>query len=103
MAIVVAAAVVCVALQWVVSSDAVRSRVMHTLAQTFGRSVEVSSISLAVLPQPGISVRGIAVAEDARFDPAAFLTVDEVVLVPGIRGCCAKRLSRASWSCGRHT
>ena len=65
------------AVPWLVDTPRVQAYVSGAVAQSLGRPVRFSSLSVSVLPIPAVRLRGLQIAEDPRFGPGAFLTVND--------------------------
>jgi AsmA protein len=83
-ALLVAAAVLVVlgvgalaAVPWLVDTPRVQAYLSGAVAQSIGRSVRFSSLAVSVFPTPAVRLRGLQIAEDPRFGPGAFLTVND--------------------------
>jgi uncharacterized protein involved in outer membrane biogenesis len=56
-----------------------RSQVGIALSRAVGRDVTIGSVSLRLLPQPGVTMENVVVAEDPRFGAEPMLRANEVV------------------------
>src|SRR5262245_43070003 len=65
------------AVPWLVDTPRVQAYLSGALGQSLGRPVRFSSLSVSVLPVPAMRLRGLQIAEDPRFGPGAFLTVND--------------------------
>jgi hypothetical protein len=85
--LVVAAAA---ALPYLVDTPRIQAYIATTAAQTLGRPVRFSSVSLRLLPLPAVALRDLEVAEDPKFGTAPFLKLDtgrvRLKLLPLLRG-----------------
>ncbi|HEU4371234.1 MAG TPA: AsmA family protein [Methylomirabilota bacterium] len=79
-----------VALPYVVDTPRIQAYVATSAAQTLGRPVRFSSVSLRVLPLPAVELRDLEVAEDPKFGPGPFLKLEtgriRLRLLPLLRG-----------------
>lgn len=62
-----------------VSVTRYRLRVGGALSRALGRDVTIGSVSLRLLPQPGVTLENFVVAEDPRFGAEPMLRANEVV------------------------
>jgi AsmA family/AsmA-like C-terminal region len=65
-----------VAVPFLVDTPRIQAYIATTAAQTLGRPVKFSSVSLRVLPLPAVELHELEVAEDPKFGTAPFLRLD---------------------------
>ena len=65
------------AVPWLVDTPRVQAYLTGAVAQSLGRPVRFSSLSVSVLPAPAVRLRGLQIAEDPRFGAGAFVTVND--------------------------
>jgi len=58
--------------------DSLRSRIAGSISRALGRPVEVSSVSLRFLPQPGFDLENFVVYDDPAFSSEPILRAQEV-------------------------
>ena len=75
-ALVAVVAVALVAVPYLVDTPRIQAYIASTAAQTLGRPVKFSSVSLRVLPLPSIELHDLEVADDPRFASTPFLRLD---------------------------
>ncbi len=61
-----------------VSLNRFRGRVSSTLSQSVGRPVTIGSVGMQLLPQPGLNLQDLAVADDPEFSAEPLLHADAV-------------------------
>src|SRR5262245_22491022 len=74
--LVVVVGAAAVAVPFLVDTPRIQAYIATTAAQTFGRPVKFSSVSLRVLPLPAVELHELEVAEDPKFGTAPFLRLD---------------------------
>jgi hypothetical protein len=75
-ALVVLVAAAAVAVPYLVDTPRIQAYIATTAAQTLGRPVKFSSVSLRVLPLPAVELHELEVAEDPKFGTTPFLRLD---------------------------
>ncbi len=81
-----------------VSITRYRSQVTGALSRALGREVTVGSVSLRLLPQPGITLQDFVVREDPRFGAEPMLHASEVVATLRVSSMWRGRFEVASLS-----
>ena len=76
-ALVALALALLVAVPYFVDVPQIQAYIAQSATQALGRPVKFSSLSLSVLPLPGLVLKDLQVAEDPRFGSAPFLSVGE--------------------------
>ena len=81
-------------------ADSLRSRISGSISTALGRQVEVSSVSLRFLPQPGFDLENFVVHDDQAFGAEPVLRAQEVTAVLRLTSLLRGRLeiSRLSLS-----
>jgi hypothetical protein len=59
-------------------ADGLRTRIVRSISLALGRPVEVASVSLRLLPQPGFELQNFVVHDDSAFSAEPMLRADEV-------------------------
>lgn len=59
-------------------ADRLRTRIVHSISLALGRQVDVSSVTLRLLPQPGFELENFVVHDDPAFSAEPMLRADEV-------------------------
>jgi hypothetical protein len=77
-------------------ANRLRSRIVESISQALGRSVEVSSVSLRFLPQPGFELENFVVHDDPAFGPEPVLRAQEVTALLRISSLVRGRLEIAT-------
>jgi AsmA protein len=78
--------------------DGLKTRITRSLGIALGRQVEVSSVSLRFLPQPGFDLENFVVHDDAELSAEPMLRSTEVVAALRIRSLLRGRLEIARLS-----
>jgi AsmA family len=79
-------------------ANRLRSRIVMAISQALGRSVEVSSVSLRFLPQPGFELENFVVHDDPAFGAEPVLRAQEVTALLRIGSLLRGRLEIATLS-----
>jgi hypothetical protein len=81
-------------------ADSFKSRISGSISRALGRQVEVSSVSLRFLPQPGFDLENFVVHDDPAFGAEPVLRAQEVIAVLRVTSLLRGRLeiSRLSLS-----
>jgi AsmA protein len=75
-AVVLLAAAAIAAVPWLVDVPRVQALIAANASQALGRPVRFASLSVSVLPLPGVTLHQLEVAEDPQFGAKPFLTLD---------------------------
>jgi uncharacterized protein involved in outer membrane biogenesis len=68
------------AVPYLVDLPRVRTLIAHSASQALGRPVRFSAVSVQLVPWPAVELRGLEVAEDPRFGPTPFVTLERGVV-----------------------
>jgi hypothetical protein len=79
-------------------ANRLRSRIVNSASMALGRSVDVSSVSLRFLPQPGFELENFVVHDDPAFGAEPMLQAQEVTALVRISSLLRGRLEIASLS-----
>jgi len=79
-------------------ANRLRSRIVGSISLALGRSVEVSSVSLRFLPQPGFELENFVVHDDPTFGAEPVLRAQEVTALLRMRSLLRGRLEIATLS-----
>lgn len=75
-AIVLLAIAAAAALPYLVDAPRVQSLIAQTASQALGRPVRFRDVTVRAIPRPSVELIGLEVAEDPRFGPGPFLSLD---------------------------
>jgi len=79
-AVVILITAAAAALPYLIDTPRVQSLIAANAAHALGRPVTFTSMKVTVFPRPAVELRDLAVAEDPRFGPGPFLTLERGVV-----------------------
>src|SRR5580658_10267765 len=79
-------------------ANRLRSRIVNSISMALGRSVDVSSVSLRLLPQPGFELENFVVHDDPAFGAEPALRSQQVTALLRISSLLRGQLEIATLS-----
>jgi AsmA family/AsmA-like C-terminal region len=76
-------------------ADRLRTRIIHSISLALGRQVEVSSVTLRLLPRPGFELLNFVVHDDPAFSAEPMLRAEEVTASLRVRSLFRGRIEIA--------